>query len=105
MFGKVICVPHTKGGYLDFWGFVRDTGQSLTEMPNGSFREIVHTRQEKAMNDLREILRIRKRDLMREYWASYKKTAAHRWYGATKAMYDAIKNNEREQQINHTTTL
>ena len=105
MFGKVICVPHTKGGYLDFWGFVRDDGQQLTEMTNGSFRTIVHTRQETFMDDLKRLLRERKRDLMNEYYASRKKTAAQRWFGATKALYDAIKDNELEQKIEHTTDL
>ena len=104
MFGKVICVPYTKGGYLDFWGFVRDEGQALTELTNGAFRTIVHTRTT-AMDDLKEILRTRKRDLINEYYASRKKTAAQRWFGATKALYDAIKDNEREQKIEHTTDL
>jgi len=102
MFGKVICVPYTKGGYLDFWGFVRDTGQDL---PHNAFRTIVHTRQETFMGDLKRLLSERKRDLINEYYASRKKTAAQRWFGATKALYDAIKDNEREQKIEHTTTL
>ena len=102
MFGKVICVPFTKGGYLDFWGFVRDTGQDL---PQNGFRAIVHTRQETFMDELKKTLRVRKRDLINEYYASRKKTAAQRWFGATKALYDAIKDNEREQKIEHTTTL
>lgn len=102
MFGKVICVPYTKGGYLDFWGFVRDEGQAL---PQNGFRTIVHTRQETFMSDLKRLLSERKRDLMNEYYASRKKTAAQRWFGATKALYDAIKDNEREQKIEHTTNL
>lgn len=102
MFGKVICVPHTKGGYLDFWGFIKDDGRPLT---NGAFRTIVHTRQETFMDDLKKILSQRKRDLMSEYYKSLKATAARRWYGATKALYDAMRDTEIESKIEHTTDL
>lgn len=102
MFGKVICVPYTKGGYLDFWGFVRDTGQDL---PQNAFRTIVHTTQDNCMGDLKRLLSERKRDLINEYYASRKKSAAQRWFGATKALYDAIKDTEREKKIEHTTDL
>lgn len=102
MFGKVICVPHTKGGYLDFWGFIKDDGRPLT---NGAIRTIVHTRQENFMTDLKKILSQRKRDLLNEYYKSMKATASQRWYGATKALYKAIQDNEIESKIEHTTDL
>lgn len=105
MFGKVICVPHTKGGYLDFWGFIKDDGRPLTELTTGSFRTIVHTRQETFMSDLKRLLSERKRDLIHEYYASRKKTAAQRWYGATKALYDAMRDTMIESKIEHTTNL
>lgn len=104
MFGKVICVPHTKGGYLDFWGFIKDEGQSLTELTTGAFRTIVHTRTT-AMDDLKRLLSQRKRDLINEYYASRKKTAAQRWFGATKALYDAMRDTMIESKIEHTTDL
>lgn len=102
MFGKVICVPHTKGGYLDFWGFVRDTGQDL---PYNAFRTIVHTTQDNCMSDLKRLLVERKRDLINEYYKSMKATAARRWYGAIKALHDAIRDTEIETKIEHTTDL
>ena len=102
MFGKVICIPFIKGGYLDFWGFVKDDGRPLIE---GAFRTIVHTTQDNFMDDLKKILIQRKRDIMSDYYRLRKHNAAQRWYRATKALYQAIRDNETESKIEHTTDL
>ena len=98
MYGKVICVPFTRGGYLDFWGFIRDDGRDLS---NGAIRTIVHTTQENIMDNLKTVLIRRKRDLLADYYHKDTHTAM-KFFKSAMATQRARKEVEEERNAKHT---
>ena len=98
MYGKVICVPFTRGGYLDFWGFIKDDGRDLT---NGAIRTIVHTTHETIMADLKKCLIQRKRDLLADYYAKDTRPAM-KFFKSALTTYRASREAEEERNAKHT---
>ena len=84
IFGKVIFIPYTRGGYLDFWGVIKDDGRDL--LPR-QIRSSVYGQQ--SIDELKTILSQLKRDYINE--DNRKKTTAFMRYSKSVKLYhDAL---------------
>lgn len=83
-YGKVIFIPYTRGGYLDFWGVIKDDGRQLQP------REIRTIINGCNFDELKTILKRTKHDYILEDNRNMKTTAFMRFTGSAKLFRDAL---------------
>lgn len=83
-YGKVIFIPYTRGGYLDFWGVIKDDGRQL--LPR-QIRTIINGCN---FDELKTILKRTKHDYILEDQRNMKTAAFMRYSKATKEFRDAL---------------
>lgn len=90
-YGKVIFIPYTRGGYLDFWGVIKDDGRQL--LPR-QIRTIINGCN---FEELKTILKRTKHDYILEDQRNMKTTAFMRFTGAAKVFRDALAGKTMSQ--------